>query len=327
VSAAWPTGAATGVGSLPGRDPDEACRLVVGELPELPHLPELPGRGAGADPIGRSATLLAELSVDLQPAGWRLTARPGIDERRARSFLQRDLDALEEHAGAHHCPVKVQCAGPWTLAASLELPRGGRVLADPGAVSDVAAALAEGLARHVADVARRLPNAAVLVQLDEPALPAVLAGRVPTASGFGALRAVAEPDAVAALATVLGSPGVPAGVHCCAPDPPVDLLVRAGASALSLDLTLLGPAYDDPLASALESGVALLAGVVPATDGELPHPSRTVATVRTLLTRIGLQAAAILTPTCGLAGVTERYARAALAHCREAARLLAEQAA
>ena len=37
---------ATGVGSLPGTDPAEAVRIVVGELPDLPHLPELPGRGA-----------------------------------------------------------------------------------------------------------------------------------------------------------------------------------------------------------------------------------------------------------------------------------------
>ena len=37
---------ATGVGSLPGTDPDEAVRIVVGELPDLPHLPELPERGA-----------------------------------------------------------------------------------------------------------------------------------------------------------------------------------------------------------------------------------------------------------------------------------------
>ncbi|MDT4918875.1 MAG: hypothetical protein QOH89_3575, partial [Pseudonocardiales bacterium] len=45
VSRPWSPGAVTGIGSLPGTDPDEAARLVVGELPELPHLPELPDRG------------------------------------------------------------------------------------------------------------------------------------------------------------------------------------------------------------------------------------------------------------------------------------------
>src|SRR5690606_19205936 len=58
-------GSATGVGSLPYDDPREATRVVLGELPDLPHLPELPGRGPGADMIGRAAAILAELAVDL----------------------------------------------------------------------------------------------------------------------------------------------------------------------------------------------------------------------------------------------------------------------
>ena len=71
-------GPASGVGSLPGTDPAEAVRLVVGELPDFAHLPELPARGPGADLIGRSAAFLVDLAFDLTPAGWRLVARPGI---------------------------------------------------------------------------------------------------------------------------------------------------------------------------------------------------------------------------------------------------------
>ncbi len=41
----WPPGCATGIGSLPGTDPAEAMRIVLGELPDLPHLVELPARG------------------------------------------------------------------------------------------------------------------------------------------------------------------------------------------------------------------------------------------------------------------------------------------
>src|SRR2546423_11304956 len=90
----WVPGSATGVGSLPGTDTDESTRFVFGELPDFPHLPELPARGPGADLIGRGATFLVDLHVDLQPSGWRLVDRPGVDERRARDFLARDLDVL-----------------------------------------------------------------------------------------------------------------------------------------------------------------------------------------------------------------------------------------
>ena len=66
--------------------------------PQLPHLPELPGRGPGADLVGRTAALLVDLHVDMQPSGWRLVDRPGMDERRARAYLGEDLDELEAAA-------------------------------------------------------------------------------------------------------------------------------------------------------------------------------------------------------------------------------------
>src|SRR4051794_36105265 len=89
-----PTGVATGIGSMPGEDIDLALGAVAHALPDLPHLPELPARGAGSDMVGRTAAQLVELHVDLQPAGWRLVSRPGLDEARARDRLERDIDAL-----------------------------------------------------------------------------------------------------------------------------------------------------------------------------------------------------------------------------------------
>ncbi len=186
----WGPGSATGIGSLPGDDIREAVRLVLGELPDLPHLPELPARGPGADLIGRTAAVLVDLPVDLQPAAWRLVERPGADERRARALLGEDLDAAEEFAGQHDGPFKLQVAGPWTLSAGLELARGERALHDSGAVRDIIASLAEGVMLHLAEARKRLPEARLLLQLDEPSLPAVLQGEFPPKAGtatFGRL--------------------------------------------------------------------------------------------------------------------------------------------
>nr|MDT0666530.1 methionine synthase [Micromonospora sp. DSM 115978] len=79
----WPPATATGVGSLPGTDPVEAAKLVFGELDRMPFLPELPERGPGSDMLGRAAAFLVEMPVDLQPSGWRLVPRPGLDLRRS----------------------------------------------------------------------------------------------------------------------------------------------------------------------------------------------------------------------------------------------------
>lgn len=326
----WPAGAATGIGSLPGTDIAEAQRIVLGELPALPHLAELPARGPGADLIGRTAGLLVELPVELYAARWRIALRPGRDLRRARDLMERDLDQLAEQAEEYAGPVKVQAGGPFTLAAALELPIGGRMLGDPGAVRDLAGSLAEGIRGHVAAVARRLPRASVLLQVDEPSLPAVLAGRVPTESGFGTHRAVESGDAAALLRTVVEAAGVPTVVHCCAPDVPLELIRSAGAAAVALDLSLVTEL--DPLGEAIDAGLGLLAGAAPTrppSTGRAPTSAEVADRVRQLWDRLGfprrrLAEQVVVTPACGLAGVPPQYARAVLAACRDAGRRLAE---
>ena len=320
----WSFGA-TGLGSLPGTDPREAVRLALGALPGLPFLPELPARGPHADLAGRSGALLVDLPVDLTPTGWRLTSGRSRDGARARDLLSYDLDALQEVADAPPA-LKVQCAGPWTLASLLELPRGDRVLADPGAVDDLAQSLAEGLSRHLADVAGRVPGTRLVLQLDEPSLPAVLGGGIPTASGFGRLRAPAASRAVEVLAQVLRASETTV-VHCCAPAVPVALLRKAGAGAISLDATLLTPREDDALGEALEDGAGLLLGVVPSADAPLDDLRAMMSPVQALWRRLGqaperLPANVVVTPTCGLAAATPGHARRALEASVEVARRL-----
>jgi hypothetical protein len=318
-------GPASGVGSLPGTHPAEAIRLVVGELPEFAHLPELPGRGAGADLIGRSAALLVDLAVDLTPAGWRLVPRPGIDQRRAAEFLQRDLDALYDVAADYTGPLKLQAAGPWTLAAGLERTRGDRAVVDAGARRDLAQSLAEGLAAHVAAVGARVPGAELVMQLDEPSVPAVLQGGLPTVSGFGKLSAVEATIVEQELTDLIGRIDVPVVVHCCAPRAPMDLFRAAGAAGLSFDLGLVQDL--DAVGTAIEGGTHLFPGVVPGTDSPLPTPKASASRVQAWWRELGfpadrLAAAVTLTPACGLAGATPAYARDAMAHVREAAKYL-----
>ena len=330
---------------MPGTDPAEAMRIVLGELPDLPHLVELPSRGVGADLIGRTAGLLVDLPVEITPAGWRFAGRPGRDLSRARGLLAADLDALEETAGGYRGPLKTQVCGPWSLAATIELARSqDPALADPGAMTDLTESLAEGIAAHLDEVRKRVPGARVLLQLDEPALPAVLAGGVPTASGLNRVPAPEPADAEARLAAVMGAAGAAFTlIHCCGPEVPFGIIRAAGAQAVSLDLSLLRRDEEDGLAEVVEAGLGILAGAVPATapdtaergGARLLEPSATARRVVELWRRMGWPAAAsagrggaagqlVLTPACGLAGASPGYARAALAHCREAARLLPE---
>ena len=323
---------ATGVGSLPGddqRDFDEAVRLVLGELPDLPHLPEVPGRGPHAGMIGRSLAVVPDVGVDLQPAGWRLTDASGVDHRRARSLLAQDLDKLEELGQEHRGRFKLQLTGPWTLAATVEKPRGDKVLADFGARRDLAQALAEGVRIHVADVRRRLPHATLVVQVDEPALTAVLAGSVPTASGFHRHRHVDVPEVSQALEWVLDAAsesGAEPWVHACVADVPWDVLRRIEAvEGLSMDLSVLTARDHDQAAEALAAGLTVALGVVPSMDpGAAPTDSEVTESVLRWLDLLGLDPGEVgdrlvLTPSCGLAGASPSWTSQALTLLRTSA--------
>ncbi len=335
MSLPWGPAEATSVGSLPGTSAREATRIVCGEIPGFVHVVELPARGPGADMIGRTGSLLsrvsASMALETTPDGWRFTSGIGRQMRLASSFLGEDLDALEEEAVGYRGPVKCQIVGPWTMSAAVELSSGERALRDPAASWDIAQALGEAVRDHVADLRRRLPNAsAVVVQVDEPGLPTVLAGRVGTASGLSSYRAVDPQVAERVLGHVLDAvtqSGAVPGVHCCAADVPVDLMRAAGAAFVSLDIMGADDALDQSLGRAWEAGTGILAGTVPSVGAGTLSDTRASAPLRDLLHRLGLEDDRWLdqlavTPACGLAAASPDWSRTALAACRAVGRVL-----
>ncbi|MGW4248625.1 methionine synthase [Nocardia sp. NPDC004722] len=327
-------GIATGIGSWPGTDPREAAATVVGELGQLPHLVELPARGVGADMVGRVSGLLVDMQFDSTTRGYRLAARPGAVARRAHDLLRTDLDALEEawetggFAGSGH-PVKVQVAGPLSVAAEAELPHGHRILTDSGALRDLSESLAEGVANHVAEVGKRL-GAQVVLQLDEPDLTTVLDGTLKGVSVLNTVRAMPEPEALHVLDTFIGSQSVPVLVHTCADKPALRFLRKSSAAAVSFDLATIGTSDLDGIGELLDGGKHLVLGLVPTAPPVKPVTWREIAEpgVR-LLDRLGfprrlLAEQVLVSPACGLAGAPLAWARQALSLAAETARAYAE---
>lgn len=318
---------ATGIGSMPGTDFAESLRIVLGEIGDLPHVPELPARGVHAGMIGRALAVLDGIEADLQPDGWRLGAGEGADLRRARSLLAQDLDTVEELVSGHAGPLKIQVAGPLTVAAMVERPRGDKMLADHGARREIAESLAEGLRTHVGGVRRRFTGADIVVQIDEPSIVGVMTGGIPTASGFGRHRSVQPPEADALLTMItraITDAGGRPVVHSCAADVPVALLAGAGFTAISFDLGLASP--DDVWAEAFEAGVDLWVGAVPTLDE--PATDAAVADqVEKFFAQLGFGVESYterlaITPTCGLAGASPAWARRALKLSRDSAERL-----
>jgi methionine synthase II (cobalamin-independent) len=326
---------ATGVGSWPGTSARQAAEVVVGELADaIAHIVELPARGVGADLLGRAGALLIDVAIDTVPRGYRIAARPGSVTRRAVSFLDEDMDALEEAwetAGLRGGGrvVKVQAPGPITLAAGLELGNGHRAITDAGALRDLAASLGEGVGAHRAELARRL-DTPVVVQFDEPSLPAALAGHLTGVTSLSPIAALDEAVAGPLLDTCVAATGTDVLLHSCAADLPWNMLQSSAIHAISVDSGTLRAADLDGIAAFVESGRAVMLGVVPATaPAKRPSAEEVAAAVVAVTDRLGFTRSALrdrigVTPACGLATATPQWARIAIELARKVATAFAE---
>lgn len=331
---AHPFARGSGVGSWPGSAARQAAEVVVGELAgALAHIVELPARGVGADMLGRAGALLVDVAIDTVPRGYRLAARPGAVTRRAISLLDEDMDALEEAweaAGLRNDGrvVKVQAPGPITLAAGVELANGHRAITDPGALRDLAASLAEGVAAHRAAMARRL-EAEVVVQFDEPSLPRALGGGLSGVTSLSPVPPIDEAVAAGLLDTCAQTVGGEVLLHCCTSGVPWDLLQRSAFRAVSVDAGTLDAADLDGIAEFVESGRTVALGVVACTTPpRRPSAEEVAAAVVALTDRLGFARSALrdrvgVTPACGLAGATPEWARSAIELARKAAEMFA----
>jgi 5-methyltetrahydropteroyltriglutamate--homocysteine methyltransferase len=288
----------------------------------------------GADIVGRAGALLIDVAIDTVPRGYRIAARPGAVTRRAVSLLDEDIDALEEAwetAGLRGSgrPVKVQAPGPITLAAELELANGHRAITDLGAVKDIAASLAEGVAAHRASVSRRL-DTPVVVQFDEPSLPAAVTGRLAGVTALSTVAPIEETLATTMLDTCAAAAGAEVSVHSCGAAIPWKVLQHSKINAVSVDAGTLQAVDLDAIAEFVASGRVVVLGVVSSsTPARRPAVEEVAGAVVAITDRLGFGRSALrdrigITPACGLAAATPQWARTAIGLARRAAEAFAE---
>lgn len=316
---------ATGLGDWPGTDPLEAAKAIRGELgsPHLPFLAELPDRGVGSDPVGRTASLLVDLHADVQPHGWRVVDRPGRNAVHAASALATDLNVLADVVGAedvHAEQLQVRILGPLSLMAGLYLHNGERVLADVGARRDIAQSLAAGVGQFLERVRSAVPGAKLTVQLAEPEAARVLAGLLPTASGYRTLRSVPRSEAHtawSALAEALRVAGADEVIVSAeAWEAPIAGILEAGANGLALPFEGLTVPQWEQLAGAVEAGARVWLGAMPLDASPKTRTGEVAERILRPWRQLGLPLSALeavrLTPAGSLASLSPERATAAL---------------
>ncbi|MEV7972356.1 hypothetical protein [Cellulomonas sp. NPDC089187] len=335
----------SGAGPWPGVAQLEAQSAVIGEIagaPEpavgMPWVVRLPERGPEHSAVGAGLGLLVDMPAEIGPHGWRLADRPGHDAARLDSARRETVEALAVAAHGWSGPLAMPVCGPLTLAASTYLARGDRAVADRGAVTEIVQSLSAGIVDQLAAITRTLPEVEPTVLLHEPLLDAVVAGTLPTFSGYARLRAIPSAEVAELLGDMVRT--LRAGgarrvvVHLDAGAGLAEVVRRAGADGLGVRVSTLDERRWEQVAEAVEDGVALWAQVEPPQTSQCAGPDvRGVAEpVLAGWRRVGLPVAqlrelAVVAPAArtGAPDSVQR-ARATLATVTRAAGLIAERA-
>ena len=327
--------AATGIGSVPFTDPEEAVSLILEAMPRMPYWPQMVRLGFREEMTAQAARGLAALKID--EAARTVQVNPDLardqalaefyeavlageltpfamEEKEARGFF-----ALLRAAAGHPCQtLKGQLAGPVTFAGMVKDQEGKPILFD----RELTQAVCLGLARKAAWQARRFRDLRKdpVIFLDEPYL-----------SGFGsAYLPISREEVLEILGQTIGELRQAAdaplvvGLHCCG-NTDWGLLLEAPIDLLSFDsygyfesLQLYGQA----LVKFFQRGGWLAWGLVPTgedfrqetAEGLWLRFTRQVAQLAQELkaTSKEILSRAILTPACGMGFLSQDEARRAL---------------
>ena len=318
---------ATVIGSMPHKDPDKACEVVTRYLKDFPAWPQLPNRSFLENMYtqysqGFPGVALSDNKIYVDRS--KDFSKPL--EELYRAYLDNDFArypiTLEYAAGLHSflsqadlslLAVKGQVTGPisWGLTVTDENRRA--VLYDD-TLADAAAKLLRLKASWQENELRRLSRNTIIF-VDEPYM-----------TSFGsAFVAIPREKVINLLNEVIGGISGIKGIHCCGnTDWPV--LLETSTNILSFDAYNYAQSlslYPAEVTKFLEKRRGAIAwGIVPNEAGTLAR--ETVASLRDRLeeavapfTRHGvpfrrLLEQGLLTPSCGLASLSEDAAARAL---------------
>lgn len=325
---------ATGIGSLPLVDPDEAAALALRYLPEAPLWPQLPKRGFQEHMGGQYSEALPGIVRDDARERFSFDSTRDLTgelERFYERYLDHDVEYFklsEEHAAGFYALLRAlekdpprearflkgHVTGPLTAGISYKDEAGRDVIHD----EQLFDAVVKNLAMKAAWQIERLGafGKPVIIFIDEPAMETL-----------GSAFSPAAPELVAEkldeIIEAIHERGGIAGIHCCGnADWPLIFNTKVDIVNFDafdyLDRVLLYPAE---IAAFIGRGGALAWGIVP--TGAFTGAETADGLIERLEGGIGRLVAAgiprdailrrsIITPSCGLGSLTPASAEAIL---------------
>lgn len=318
--------APTMIGSLPHKNPQAACKLVARYLSEIPAWPQLPKRALAED----MTVQFTEGFPGIATHEWRACIKHNLSfdaalEKLYTTYLENNFQAFavsqDYAAGLHEflntphlnaVATKGQVPGPLSFAIMLKDETEQSILHDE-ILLDAGARLLRLKATWEENELRRIGKNTIIF-VDEPVM----------ASYGSAYFTISKEKVSELIQEVLGGISGLRGIHCCG-NTDWSVLLGTDMHIVSFDTYNFAASlalYPEETKSLLLRGGAIAWGIVPNTEEALQK--ETVASIKDRLeeamapfTRQGisfsrLKEQALLTPSCGLAGLSEEGAEKAL---------------
>ena len=314
---------ATAIGSLPHKDPEQAVKVVLQNIPNAPTWPQLPAIGLNEQMEAQYSESIPRVVLDhekgrmyIDTSGdtsadlaefYEKYCADDFEAFRITSAFSQGIYALEsalEAAGGTRPFVKVQTTGPLSFGLSVVDQNKRAIYYNAEFVDVVVKALAMKCRWQI----RKFKPFAqqVICFVDEPIL---------SAFGSSTYVSVTRDDSVARLGEVIEAvhaEGALAGVHCCG-NTEWPILMDAGVDIVNFDAFDYGDTillYPDAFKAYLKAGKALAFGIVPTNSAKIHAQTADslgamfCELVEKLAKATGLAAEliyhqALITPSCG----------------------------
>lgn len=318
---------ATGIGSLPFKDPKTACRLIFDNFKTIPFWPQLPRASFLENMYVQFSETLPGLVLDETARTIRIdTSRVAADiERVYEKYLEGDLEFfrisqkyaagfyefLEALKGAAKSVkfAKAQVTGPISYALFLTDQNKKPVIYDKDLFEVLTKVLAMKAKWQVKKIKKIYPN--VIVFIDEPYLASV-------GSSYVSVNIEEAFKKLDELVDAVKAEGALTGVHCCG-NTDWSILLKRDIDILNFDAYNFIKEFSLYAADAknfLKKGGTLAFGIVPSSDAIENETDSSLAAkleaAMRLLKDKGIaeaEVSALVTPSCGLGTLDEARAK------------------
>ncbi|NLX47713.1 MAG: hypothetical protein GXY70_06060 [Euryarchaeota archaeon] len=318
--------AATGIGSLPHKDPQRALDLILSSMSEVPYWPQLPSLGFGENMYAQFSTKLPGIVVDVLKKRITVDLNDYDPEAFYTAVVTEDIDhfahskgnfqglygLLERFKGKRVPAIKGQVTGPVSTGLQI-LDKSGKAAIYDEAYGEI---IRRNLNMQAKWQARRLKEISdrPIIFLDEPSLTLI---GTPFAS-------ISQRQVVEWTDEVLDGVDAIKGMHCCG-NTDWPLLLSTSIDLLSFDAYNYAHTvslFPKEVSAFLERGGSIAWGLIPNMEEQIAK--ETVGTLlkrfedyMDMLYRKGMDLDLVLersliTPQCGLGGLDETNAEKVL---------------